>query len=56
MRRGLDPESRNYLLNCLKTTPKQRMDWLTGAHEFVRKTMSLKKRRLWLHRRSEGLV
>ena len=31
-----DTSERDYLLSCLDSTPKQKLDWLEEAHGFVK--------------------
>lgn len=45
-RRGAEDQAEmDYLLSCLRSTPKQRLDWLEEAHGFLKKTRSLKARK-----------
>lgn len=32
----VDASEQDYLLSCLESTPKQRLEWLEAAHDFVK--------------------
>lgn len=46
---------REYLLSCLKATPKQRLDWLEKALRFAL-TASPSNRKIWLRLRDAGKI
>ncbi len=39
--------TRDYLTQCLKATPEERLAWLEEINQFTQKAVPFEKRRLW---------